>query len=521
MDNKKNFFASAALLAVSNMLLRCVAISFNAYVSAKVGSESMGLFSLVMSVYGFAVTLACSGVNLAAVRLTAEKTARLEEHGADGASYKSAVRAAVRSCALYSTLFGVGTAVLLYALSAPIGEYLLGDERCVPSLRVLAVSLPAISLSSALSGCFTSLRKVYKNAIVSVSEQFIKICIICTCLSALLPRAEEPVGFACLATVGGGALAEGASLILNALLYLADSKRPVGARSSDRHGETESVPLREAAGLALPVAVGSYARQGLSTAEHLLLPRGLQKSGLTQSAALSAVGELQGMAFPLILFPSSLLSSAAGLLIPELARLCELERYREREKTVTCLMSASLAFSVGCASLFCFFGRNIGIAVYGSEKVGRMLCAVAPLIPIMYTDMAVDCVLKGIGLQRECMRVNIVDAASSLALVAVLVPLFGLRGYIASVYFCEILNFLLSLRLLRRVTHISAVRVRNVGVPLFWTLISLAAARVLCRQHESQGLYGAAMFASLYTVLAVIHGIVGARRQKNTANIQK
>jgi hypothetical protein len=44
--------------------------------------------------------------------------------------------------------------------SVPVAGRLLGDMRTLRSLRVLALSLPFISLSSALSGYFTGIRKV-------------------------------------------------------------------------------------------------------------------------------------------------------------------------------------------------------------------------------------------------------------------------------------------------------------------------------------------------------------------------
>ena len=91
----KRFLLSGALLAGVQILLRFVSVSFNAFVSRKIGAEAMGLFSLVMSVYSLAVTFAASGVNLAAVRLTAGALA----HG-------RSPRSAVRGCVLYSLLFG-------------------------------------------------------------------------------------------------------------------------------------------------------------------------------------------------------------------------------------------------------------------------------------------------------------------------------------------------------------------------------------------------------------------------------
>ena len=100
MNGIKRFVVSASYLACVSILLRAVSVSFNAYVSTKVGAEGMGLFSLVMSVYSFAVTLACSGINLASTRLTAKILS-----SANAENIRSESRKLMRSCAAYSLFF--------------------------------------------------------------------------------------------------------------------------------------------------------------------------------------------------------------------------------------------------------------------------------------------------------------------------------------------------------------------------------------------------------------------------------
>ena len=76
------------MLSAISVILRGIGVSFNAYINDKIGSESMGLFTLVMSIYGFALTVALSCVNLGAVKLTSERCARLTEAGADKKSWQ-------------------------------------------------------------------------------------------------------------------------------------------------------------------------------------------------------------------------------------------------------------------------------------------------------------------------------------------------------------------------------------------------------------------------------------------------
>ena len=76
---KRRFFANALVLSCVSILMRGISVGFNAYINNKIGAEGMGLFTLVMSVYGFAVTLALSCVNLGAMKLTSERCVQLSE----------------------------------------------------------------------------------------------------------------------------------------------------------------------------------------------------------------------------------------------------------------------------------------------------------------------------------------------------------------------------------------------------------------------------------------------------------
>ena len=60
MKRVKQFITNALILGSVTILMRSISVVFNAYVSGKIGAEGMGLYSLVTSIYAFAVTLATS-----------------------------------------------------------------------------------------------------------------------------------------------------------------------------------------------------------------------------------------------------------------------------------------------------------------------------------------------------------------------------------------------------------------------------------------------------------------------------
>ena len=439
VEKSRLYIRNAVILALVNILLRGAAVSFNGYVAGKIGAESMGLFTLVMSIYGFAVTLATSSVNLAAVRLTAERCARIA--GADAVSYRKTIRQVIGSVCRYSLLFGCGAAVLLLGFSRPIAQLLLDDMRTLSSLRVLAFGLPAISLTSALNGYFTGMRKIVKNAVMILWEQAAKFCITATALVCVVPTGS--VEYMCLAVVGGSAAAEAFSLLAAVILYLTDSRIPKG----DTPGtDSRFLPtgFQDAAGIAFPVAVGAYARQGLVTAEHLAIPWGLRQSGSSQEEALAAYGVLQGMALQVVLFPYAVIGAFTGMLIPEVTALDAVGEQEKLRKLCGKVLRTAAVFSLVSFAVFFLFADSLGNGIYHTPEAGEYIRKLAFLVPFMYMDTVTDALLKGLGEQRYCMKVNIADALISLVLVVLLTPPLGLGGYIVSMYACEIINLYLS-----------------------------------------------------------------------------
>ena len=112
MTEFRRFLRNALVLVGASLLMRSISLLFGAFVSRQVGAEGMGLFALVGSVYGFAVTLATSGIQLAVTRLCAAAQERGD---------LSRMAAVLRHAALYAALFGGLSAVLLFSFAAPIG----------------------------------------------------------------------------------------------------------------------------------------------------------------------------------------------------------------------------------------------------------------------------------------------------------------------------------------------------------------------------------------------------------------
>lgn len=458
----KQIFWNALLLTGANLLMRTVSVSFGVFVSNRAGEEAMGLYSLMSGVYGFALTLATSGIQLGVTRLIAD---------ALGRDNPQRIRSVMRCATLYALTFGLFATGLLMGLATPIGMHWLKDGRTVSSLRLFAISLPFIALSSVWNGYFTAVRRVYKNAAVQVSEQGIKIALTMYLLASFAGRDVERI---LQALVLGGALAEILSFFPSLFLYLHDRKHHYKGRPIPQTGVASSL-LR----LSLPIALTTYIRSGLVTIQHVLIPEGLRNSGASHAAALRAYGSIHSMALPIILYPAALISSFSGLLVPALAECVARKSNKRVCYIVGRVWSLALLFSFGAAGLLICFSSEIGEALYPGTEAGRYIHLLAPLIPIMYVDTATDAMMKGLGAQVYSMNVNLADALISVLLVWLLVPRYGIGGYLFTVYFSELFNTVLSINHLLNISRPAVRLLKWVYKPLLCTVGATAAVRLL------------------------------------------
>jgi O-antigen/teichoic acid export membrane protein len=430
------FILNGSALAATSLLLRGIGVLWNSFLTARLGAAGVGLISLTMSVYMLAVTFATSAVGFAATKLVAEARAR----GVPGGG-----REIMKTCICHALVTGSVACMVLTLGADYIGGVWLGDVRTIPSLRLLAISLPPIAVSSALSGYFTAIRKVYKNAATRLLEQFVKLTVTAAALMFFAPP-DAGLEFMCALVVGGASIAEGASLGISALFYILDPVRRGEVKEDlPPRAERSRSNISLLLSVTVPLSVSAYVRSALITIEHILVPRGLKKYGAGHESALASYGVLHGMVLPLVLLPSSILYSYASLLVTELAEAKAQHNYPLIRRIIVRALAATLVYASATAVVLVIWSDYLGMTLYKTAEAGGFIRAMAPLVPVMYLDTVIDCILKGLGEQVYSMKVNILDSAVSALLVWLLVPGFGIAGYAATIYIAELLNFALSI----------------------------------------------------------------------------
>ena len=460
MKRFKIFVVNSVILTITSLLINSIAISFNIYISNQIGAAAMGVFQLITSVYMFAITLAVSGIGLAATRLVSEELAR----------GKSAMHA-VRNCIIYALMFGLLSAILLALNARVIAVYWLNDKVSALPFYALAVSLPFIAVSTVFSGYFTAMRQVIKNASAQMLEQIARTLIIIYILAFFLPRGLE---WAVFAIALGGTLSEMLSCLYLAILYLIEKRK---RETTQVYGDNL---VGRMLGISLPVAVSSYIRSGLLAVKQIITPIFLTKSGMTYDEALAKYGIIHGMVVPVILFPARLFYSVSSLLIPEISRLHVSNNPQRINYVIERTFKVTFMLGIGiCGVLFAFAGDFAAVLYSSNAEVATFIRVFAFLAPAMYFDSIIDGFLKGLNRQLNVVYINIVETVTTIALILLLLPMYGVGGYIAVIFITEILNGTLSFRILWKETRCTVKIFDWIAKPTIAIIAAIMVVRII------------------------------------------
>ena len=429
MQKKLPIFYSALMLTGVNLLLRFAGTSFQVYLSGRIGPAGIGLLQLVMSVGSLSMIAGIGGIRTATMYLTAEELGKKRPRN---------VPWILSGCFLYSILFSMSIAAALYWFAPQIAQRWIGDPRTTDALRLFASFLPISCLCSVMTGYFTAANRIGTLAAVEVAEQALSMA--CTLFTLSLWAGTDPVR-ACLCVILGSSL--GACLTLLCLIYLRIREHVIPG---------PQIPVRSRLlQAALPLSAADNLKAGINTVENLMVPKQLAKN-TSVSSPLVAFGLVSGMVFPVIMFPAAILFGLAELLIPELAR-CNAAGSKNRiHYLVKCSLRISLLYGLCFGGLIFLLSRELCLWLYKSEEALLQLRLYSLLIPMLYCDCLTDAMVKGLGQQKVCVRYNILTSALDVAFLYVLLPSHGMAGYFASFLLTHLINFILSLRRLLKIS---------------------------------------------------------------------
>lgn len=260
-------------------------------------------------------------------------------------------------------------------------------------------------------------------AISQVIEQIVRMLAVYVLADTFVPMGLE---YACGAAILGMALGEIISFLFTALnLFFVNHKLKPKVPTI-----TTFTALSLITSMAIPLTLNRVASSIYATVENIILPQRLQLFGMSQSQALSELGRLSGMAMPLVMFPSSLLTALATAILPVIAECYTLKNYNRITSTLKHSLLLTAIVACGTGGLFITYGYEIGQLIYSEKEIGSMLKLIGFICPFTYLQVTLSGVLNGLGEQLFIFEVNTISSLINLISIYFLVPIYGLNGFI-------------------------------------------------------------------------------------------
>ena len=412
--HKKNIVTGALILTGAGIITRLLGFVYRIYMSNIIGAEGIGLYQLIMPVYMLAWSISCSGFNTTISKLIAGERAK-GEYGNMGRILKQSVM--ITSC------LGIILSLSLYFASDAIAMYFFKDMRTALSLRILSIAFPFMAAGTCVRGYFLGLQETLAPAINQVLEQCVRMITIYFLAGYFIPRGLE---FACAVAVIGIVCEEIISFIYIFLSY----RRFKSINKLDKRPTLSAkASLSLITAMALPLTANRVSGSLLTTLENILIPQRLQVYGMSASQAISAFGQMSGMAMPLIYFPSALLVSLSITLVPAVSEASALKRISGVKQTISKSVLFACVTGLCAAGLFLSFPNELGMVIY-NQPIGDMLFALGFMCPFLYMQIIFSGILNGLGQQVFIFQTSLLSSVINILFIYFLVPRFGIGAFI-------------------------------------------------------------------------------------------
>ncbi len=437
--SRKNIITGTLILTAANLITKCMGFFNRIFLSNAIGAEGMGLYQLILPIYGLAWSITSAGFTTTISSLTAQEHIR-GQSGNIGRIVKQAV------CLSLSISFCIS--LLLFFGAEEMAAFVIKDGRTALPLRLLAFAIPFMAAGSCFRGFFLGMQETLVPALSQVLEQAVRILVIYLLAGIFVPLG---LSYACLAAIAGIFLGELLSCGFTIWNYIHYKRKHKFIRKPTL---SSSSALSMILAMALPLSASRISSSLLAAAENMLIPRQLQLHGQNSVEALSTYGELTGMAMPLILLPSACLMAASVSLVPEIseASAVRLEDRISRTVSATFLFTSIIGF--GAAALFAVFPQEICYVVYNRAALGQVLFPLAFLCPLLYAQTTLNGLLNGLGEQFFLFWCNIVSPAISIAVIWFFMPAYGIAAFLAGWFLSLLFSAASSLLLLRKRTGV-------------------------------------------------------------------
>ena len=412
-------------LTGAGLLCRLIGFFFRIYLSRTFGGEQIGIYQLTGPVIGITLSITSGIFQTVISKLSAEEK-----------NDNTRILFVGLTIALpLSFLF----TIVLHQNAQFLATFWLKEPACAPLIRVFSLCIIPACFHNCLGGFFLGRKKIHLPAISQIAEQVVRTGSVILIVQFFIHQGRTPD---LTIVMIGSLLGELCSMLFSAIA-ISLIKNPV-------HCKQTTILYKPFLILLLPLFSTRIVVNLLQAFETIMLPHYLKMHTTTPGEALNVYGTLTGMALPLILFPTTLTGSLATILLPSISGLRAAGQMTKARKTFSVTVRFCFVLGCFCGLFFFIFADFLGEKLFESTLCSLFIKTLAPLCPFLYMNTTLNGTLQGLGKMNTIFIIQVLCLSLRCLLLVLLLPSFGMLGYLYLLLFIDMLQCLLYFRAVRQ-----------------------------------------------------------------------
>lgn len=481
------FFKAMFCVTFFSVATRAMGFLLKIYLSRSLSSELLGSYQVAMSIFGVFMTLVSSGIPVVLSRNISYY------HGKNN---KRAIGSIVSSGLILTSI--ICTVVTLVVIFCPSLMDLIFTSS--ESSEMILILLPALLFSSiyeVLRGALWGEKQFFSISFTEFLEQITRIVILILLFEttfldmSLTNKTALSLSLACII-----------SSIHVAIIYF---KR--GGKLNNPKYEFKNL-LKTST----PITAVRTASSIVSSIIAVIIPIRLMTFGYSSSEALSEFGIIMGMTFPLIMIPSTLISSLAVTIIPSISEQSnnidngELTNKSILKNKINFSLKTTVVFSCMLLPLFLAVGTPICEFIFNNSKAGKYLTFAAILMLPMGISQITSSILNAIGLELKSLK-NYAIASTLLIISIYFLPKYiGTYALIVGYLLMSTTSSIMNIVMLKKRGLMSfeflKTALKMLGISIFSALIGISIYQLFSK-FSIISLFISAGFTMLSMVLLI------------------
>lgn len=412
------------ILTITGFATRFIGFYNRIFLADLIGAKELGIYQLIFPLYMVAFAFTTIGNELALTKLVSEYSIRKE--------FASA-KTLFRLCFFINLTLGFIISIIMYQNADWLCMHILNAPKCSNCLKVISLGIPFMAMKGAIHGYFLGLKKSSVHGISDFLEQTTKVFGLYFISTYICIKNDYDASFAVIGILLGEIFSFIYS-IFALLLHNQKYKHVYELSIKQKPPILKEKALRIFLKDSVPLTTNRLALTVLQSIEAIMIPTVLLSFYKNSALSLATYGVFSGMAFPFIMFPSTITNSLSTMLLPAVSS-AKSNLNKEYLKKL-CNKSLHFCLLIGLFSLTVFytFGPSIGECFFNNKEAGIFLYQLSFLCPFIYLATTLASILNGLGFATHNLILTVIATVIRISFIIFLIPKIGMTGYIVGLF---------------------------------------------------------------------------------------